>query len=567
MSETGSRGGEHVSPDEYTTFPTEQIPGGRDVARYAESAADSTPGGPAQAPSEPGTQTAETPAIESALSDEEWHPTEVVPRLPGDQDTGPVLQPDTEDMPALPPKAAGATFARSGTTPAEAARQKRARWTLDLSTMRNPLTGVHPDDLVRDLIAVVLLATSLTSTWTWSGATTTELPSFLAVLLSTLVVPLLYVLRGVRFGGRAVNERQLRWIRLLGMVPAAGAAVSTIVADLVLSFIVVLGPQDLSASRGIGIGVALALTGALLGAEPRRHEGWTAHPQVRRLLHVLLRIVVISLGVSTLLAVAALIPRGLAEGATGVLVAVAAMLVTLIYLVLLVDVVRTRRADRFVVTISVFGVLLIGGAFDTMLRLDFAAPQSFVYGYVSAPFAFALVALLMSRTWVDELAPSFVHDSWRAFGARLMEFSLIAHAVAVLATVLLLIARQLSGAGGITVTVLSLIGLAALCVLSWFVRAGLRSEAVDRGRSRAVLLAIAMVALGFLGVIVTTIAFGTSMQTTTGGLGLFAGLAVVLAMTVPASMRERYGAPDFARMWAEAKPARTADSDSPARSE
>lgn len=548
MSETGNRGENHRTPDDFTTFPTEQLPGRRDVEHRVRDAGE---------PAEPGTRTAETPAVESALTDEEWQPTETVPRLPGDEDTGPVLQPGADGMPALPATTPGATYARSGTTPAEAPGQKRGRWRLDLSTMRNPLVDVHPDDLLRDLVAVVLLATSLTSAWTWTGATTSSWPAFVAILVSTLVLPLVHVLRAVRFGGRAVGDRHLRWVRLLGMVPAAAAALAAIMTDLVLSVVVVLGPLSLADSRGIGIGVALALSGALLGVEPRRHEGWSATERSRTVLHLLQRIVLVALAGSTVLALAALVPRALVAGAPGVLVGVSEMLVTLVYLALLADVVRSRRADRYVVAIGVFAVLLIGGAFDTMLRLDFAAPQSFAFGYVSMPFGFALATLLLSRTWVDELGPTFVHDSWRAFGARLMAFSALAHVVGLVATVLMLIVRVRTGEGGIVVTVLSLVGLAALAALSWAIRGSLRSEAVDRGRSRAVLLSLGLVALGFLGVIVTTIALGTSMQTTTGGLGLFAGLAVVLMLTVPVSMRERYGAPDFGRMWAEAKPGRS----------
>lgn len=60
-----------------------------------------------------------------------------------------------------------------------------------------------------------------------------------------------------------------------------------------------------------------------------------------------------------------------------------------------------------------------------------------------------------------------------------------------------------------------------------------------------------MLVVGFLDVIVNSLATGAGAGLMTGGVALAIGVAAALMLTVPAPVRDDYGAPDLGRMFAD----------------
>lgn len=125
----------------------------------------------------------------------------------------------------------------------------------------NPFSGLPLVDVLRDVAALVLLVTALFYDWSADlgiskGAELWYVDVSLALALVSLAATYLWKL-GVF--GQAWNVRTNGLIRL-------GAAVPYFISVLV---VVIL---DLADDRGVFIGVAVGLFGAILAAQPRKHE-------------------------------------------------------------------------------------------------------------------------------------------------------------------------------------------------------------------------------------------------------------------------------------------------------
>src|SRR5699024_4487284 len=88
-------------------------------------------------------------------------------------------------------------------------------------------------------------------------------------------------------------------------------------------------------------------------------------------------------------------------------------------------------------------------------------------------------------------------------------------------------------------------------VVSLFGRTSLLSRPAVTARASGVIAALVLVIVGFLDVIVNSLAMAAGAGLVTGGAALAIGLAAALMLTVPAPVRDEFGAPDVSRMFAD----------------
>src|SRR5699024_4887968 len=160
--------------------------------------------------------------------------------------------------------------------------------------------------------------------------------------------------------------------------------------------------------------------------------------------------------------------------------------------------------------------------------------------------------LMISRSFVRSMPVSFRRTDWLVYSVRAFEFSALMHAAAVLWHLLAAIAAL--GGRGPGSPVLHLID-AVVCVcfvvVSLFGRTALLSRPAVSARASGVVSGLIMVVVGFLDVIVNSLAMAAGAGLVTGGAALALGLAIALMLTVPAPVRDEFGAPDVTRMFAD----------------
>src|SRR5699024_3750128 len=173
-------------------------------------------------------------------------------------------------------------------------------------------------------------------------------------------------------------------------------------------------------------------------------------------------------------------------------------------------------------------------------------------GFVYLPFLFAAFGLMISRSFVRSMPVSFRRTDWLVYSVRAFEFSALMHAAAVLWHLLAAIAAL--GGRGPGSPVLHLID-AVVCVcfvvVSLFGRTALLSRPAVTARASGVVSGLIMVVVGFLDVIVNSFAMAAGAGLVTGGAALALGLAIALMLTVPAPVRDEFGAPDVTRRFAD----------------
>ena len=134
--------------------------------------------------------------------------------------------------------------------------------------VRSPFTGVPLGDYARDVVALGLLITSLTVPWDASHDTSERWWAVLAVITAIFAIPVPYLGASGLIPG--LSRQYSRLLKLALLVPMALSAVAAVVNELVHA-----GEDEFSfgsPAGGLGVGLSMALAGALLAVVPRASE-------------------------------------------------------------------------------------------------------------------------------------------------------------------------------------------------------------------------------------------------------------------------------------------------------
>lgn len=493
-------------------MPTERLPGRLDLEREA-----------------------------AALRPDGHLPPAPVPGGEGTEETAAVAPEDEGTIGASPASQGGATYARSGTTPNAESAPHRGVLALPVR-----FAALSWWDAVRDITALVALCSAYTVVYTVADIGRWLLFPRIAIGIAVLTLIVAHLLRWVPATPRLPLIRALR---VVGMAPAILVALGTILADAVLSLPVLFSPPD-GRIIGIGVGVALLLLGGMLGIEPRRHEGFVPGERSRERTRTLLLVIGWVAVVFLVLALVMLVGRLFTTGWAGSALGLANTGLSALVLALVIGAGLRRERTRYVFAVAAVAGLVLGAITDNTLRLQFAAPQSVATGYVYLPLLFAAFAVLTSRSFVRSMPVTFRRADWIVYAVRALEFSVVVHIGAAVWCVLAAVAAAGGvGRGGVVLHLVGGVVAALFAVMSSFGRRALLERPAESARSTAVVAALVMVVVGFLDIIVNSIATGAGAGLVTGGVALSIGIAVALMLTVPAPVRDEYGAPDLVQMF------------------
>ena len=534
-------------------LPTDRLPDRAEFDRYATPLLARRDAGPAMPPGENETVDLSSLDLEHPDADpaggsgaEPAAATGAIPVLGPDGDPVPA-EPDDEEALVAPLARPGAiSYARSGTTP-NAEDEDETPWNGFVLPDRFRELGVF--DALRDVAALICLAAALTTTFTLAHNPRLDLLGKIGIGSALLALVAVHLLRWVP---STPPRGAVRLLRIIGMLPALATAVTVVVVDLVLSLPKLFASLPEGPPVGIGIGVSLLLLGAILGIEPRAHEGYLPQARARRAARTMLIGVGIAAAAALLIALVMIVGRIFTTGWAYSLLAFANASISVLLLGIVLAAALRRERSWYVLSAAVVAALVIAALADNTLELQFAAPLSFASGFVYLPFLFAAFGLMISRSFVRSMPVSFRRTDWLVYSVRAFEFSALMHAAAVLWHLLAAIAAL--GGRGPGSPVLHLID-AVVCVcfvvVSLFGRTALLSRPAVSARASGVVSGLIMVVVGFLDVIVNSLAMAAGAGLVTGGAALALGLAIALMLTVPAPVRDEFGAPDVTRMFAD----------------
>ncbi|WP_152351459.1 DUF7937 domain-containing protein [Brachybacterium subflavum] len=483
-----------------------------------------------------------TGAVTDVGTDADWT------RESTDEDAG-SLAPHGEDVPApvggSPGAGSGssATYARSGTTPNAADAPGRS------PAIPARFADLGAFDALRDVTAFVCLVAALSTSFTHAGYTPVDLIGRIAVGFGLLVLVVVLVLR---WAPKSSPLRLVRTVRVIGLAPVLLVAVGTIVADLVTSIPVMFSPLPEGPPVGLGAGVSLLLAGAVVGIEPRAHEGYLPSALARRRSRTVIAAIALAAAASFVFAVVMLVGRVFVTGWAYSLITFASALVSALLLTLLIGAALRRDRSWFVFCAGAASGLVILAIADSSLRLEFAAPTSFATDFVYLPFVFAAWGVMVSRSFVRTMPLNFQRVDWIVYAVRAFEFGAIMHGAAIVWNLIAAVAAVGgAGMGGPVIHVMDAVISACFVAISLFARRSLLERPADVARSSAVIAGVVMLVVGFLDVIVNSLATGAGAGLMTGGVALAVGVVAALMLTVPAPVRDEYGAPDLSRMFAD----------------
>uniref|UniRef100_UPI00404AF2FA DUF7937 domain-containing protein n=1 Tax=Brachybacterium sp. GPGPB12 TaxID=3023517 RepID=UPI00404AF2FA len=336
------------------------------------------------------------------------------------------------------------------------------------------------------------------------------------------------------------------------MAPALAIALLVLGADLVLSLPVLFAPLPDGPPVGIGVGVSLLLLGAILGIEPRAHEGYLPQERARRAARRPLLGVGIAAAAALLLALVMIVGRLFTTGWAFSLMTFANTLISAPLLAVVLASAARRERSWYVFSTAVVAALAIGALADNTLGPQFAAPISVARGFVYLPFLFAALGLMVSRSFVRSMPLSFRRTDWLVYSVRALELSALMHSAAVLWHLMgALAATSVPRPGGPVLHLVDAAVCACFVLVSVFGRTAPLSRPAVSARASGVVASLVLVVVGFLDVIVSSIATASGAGLTTGGVALVLGIATALMLTVPAPVRDEFGAPDITRMFAD----------------
>ena len=512
--------------DDPHSLPTDRLPSREEFDRYSTpllARRGEEPARPPESAPEPEARTGAIPAL-------------------GDDG-----EPETEAEDVVAPLARPRTvsYARSGTTP-------------NAEDDEIPIAGFQlPErfkdlglfDALRDVLALICLTAALTTVFTSAHNPLLDLLGKVAIGIALAALVAVHALRWIP---AAPPLPAIRVLRVAGMAPALLVAVIVLGADLVLSLPVLFAPLPDGAPVGIGAGVSLLLLGAILGIEPRAHEGYLPQERARRVARQVLLGVGIAAAAALLIALVMIVGRLFTTGWPFSLGRFADTMISALLLAVVLASALRRDRSWYVFSTAVAAALAIGALADNSLGLQFAAPASVATGFVYLPFLFAALGLMISRSFVRSMPLSFRRTDWLVYSVRALELSALMHTAAVLWHLLIaLAATSAPVAGGPVLHLVDAVVCACFVVVSVFGRTALLSRPALSARASGVVASLVLVVVGFLDIIVNSIATASGAGLVTGGVALVLGIATALMLTVPAPVRDEFGAPDISRMFAD----------------
>ncbi|MFC7375745.1 hypothetical protein ACFQS2_02695 [Brachybacterium sp. GCM10030267] len=568
--------------DDPGTLPTDRLPDRAEFDRYAAPLLAQRHGRQAQPPSEhetvdlsdldaeqlrragaePDAKTGAIPALDEeaesdgVTADAATGPATAGPEAAGSETTGqnaagraggavPAGSAGAEPAtaPLRPPR--DVSYARSGTTP----NAEHDDVPPNGFVLPNRFKDLGIFDALRDILALICMASSMTTTFTVAHNSLVEGVGKAAIGIGLIALVAVHLLRWIP---QEPPLGAVRMVRVIGLLPALLAAVGVVLADLVLSLPVLFASLPEGPPVGIGIGVPLLLLGAVIGIEPRAHEGYLPQARARRAARILLVAVGLAAAAALLLALVMIIGRIVTTGWAYSLMTFADAMISALLMGIVLASALLRERSWFVFSTAAAGGLVIAALADNTLQLQFAAPLSVATGFVYLPFLFTAFGLMISRSFVRTMPISFQRADWLVYTVRAFEFSAIMHVAAVAWHLMAAIAATAGqGRGG---PVLHLID-AGVCVcfvaVSLFARTALLARPAVIARASGVIAGLVLVVVGFLAIIVNSLAMGAGAGLVTGGTALAIGIAAALMLTVPAPVRDEFGAPDIAQMFAD----------------
>jgi hypothetical protein len=520
--------------DDPHSLPTDRLPGREEFDRYATPLLARRGQGPALPAEE---ERSPAPGAEPEAA------TGAIPALGEDGEIAEDLAEDEVVAPLARPRVV--SYARSGTTP-------------NAEDDEIPIAGFQlPErfkdlglfDALRDVLALICLTSALTTVFTVGDNPLLDLLGRVAIGVALAALLAVHALRWIP---QRPPLRVIRVLRMAGMAPALAVSVLVLGADLVLSLPVLFAPLPDGPPVGIGVGVALLLLGAILGIEPRAHEGYLPQERARRTARQVLLGVGIAAAAAALLALVMIVGRLFTTGWAFSLVTFANTLISVLLLAIVPASALRRDRSWYVFSTAVAAALAIAALADNTLGLQFAAPVSVARGFVYLPFLFAALGLMISRSFVRSMPLSFRRTDWLVYSVRALELSALMHTAAVVWHLLVaLAATSVTMPGGPVLHLVDAVVCACFVVVSLFGRTALLSRPAVSARASGVVASLVLVVIGFLDVIVNSIATASGAGLVTGGVALVLGIATALMLTVPAPVRDEFGAPDISRMFAD----------------
>lgn len=518
--------------DDPHSLPTDRLPGREEFDRYAQPLLARRGQGPALPDQDrPGT---EPDAVTGAI-----------PVVEGEEDGSDGADGADDETVAPLARPRVVSYARSGTTP-------------NAEDDEIPIAGFQlPErfkdlglfDALRDVLALICLTSALTTTFTVADNPVLDLLGRISIGVALAALVAVHALRWIP---AAPPLRAIRTLRVAGMAPALAIALLVLGADLVLSLPVLFAPLPDGPPVGVGVGVSLLLLGAILGIEPRAHEGYLPQERARRAARRLLLGVGIAAAAALLLALVMIVGRLFTTGWAFSLMTFANTLISALLLAVVLASALRRERSWYVFSTAVVAALAIGALADNTLGLQFAAPISVARGFVYLPFLLAALGLMISRSFVRSMPLSFRRTDWLVYSVRALELSALMHSAAVLWHLMgALAATSVPRPGGPVLHLVDAAVCACFVLVSVFGRTALLSRPAVSARASGVVASLVLVVVGFLDVIVSSIATASGAGLVTGGVALVLGIATALMLTVPAPVRDEFGAPDITRMFAD----------------
>ncbi|MFQ6484330.1 hypothetical protein [Brachybacterium epidermidis] len=445
------------------------------------------------------------------------------------------------DEPVLPSRTV--SYARSGTTPNV---EDGAAGSIEVPERFREL-GVF--DALRDLLALVCLVTALTTTFTYAPAPMLGMAGKISIGIGLAALIAVHLLRWVP---ARPPLAVVRAVRVIGLLPALAVPMVVVAVDLVVSLPRLFSSLPDGPPVGIGVGVPLLLLGAIVGIEPRRHEGYLPHHLARNRARLLVLGIGVAAAAALLLALVMIVGRLFTTGWGFSVMVFADALISALLLAIVFAAVWRRDRSWIVFSVAAVAGLVACALADNTLRLQFAAPLSFATGFVYLPPLFAAFGVMISRSFIRTIPISFRRADWLVYTVRVFEFSVLMHAAAVIWHLLAAIASPTGVTrGGPVLHLLDAVVCACFVAVSIFARRALLERRAEVARASGVMAGAVLVMVGFLDTIVNSVATGAGSGLLTGGVALTTGIAAVLMLTVPAPVRDEFGAPDLTRMFAD----------------
>ncbi|MGO3506837.1 MAG: hypothetical protein ACTINN_12110, partial [Brachybacterium tyrofermentans] len=288
------------------------------------------------------------------------------------------------------------TYARSGTTPNAEDSEDSGRG-VDGLVLPDRFKELGVFDALRDVLALVCMVTALTTTFTVAHSSLVDGIGKLAIGLGLVALVAVHLLRWIP---KAPPLTAIRAVRVIGLLPALLVAVGTVLSDLVLSLPVLFASLPDGPPVGLGIGVPLLLLGAIIGIEPRAHEGYLPQARARRVARIGLVGVGIGAAVALLLALVMIVGRMFTTGWAYSLLTIGDTVISVLLLGIVLASALLRERSWYVFSTAAVGGLALAALADNTLQLQFAAPLSFATDFVYLPFLFAALGLMISRSFV-----------------------------------------------------------------------------------------------------------------------------------------------------------------------